>query len=97
LVGLAESLLRSKSPLAPVQQDLAQGLHHEMLRMSNLVANLLDMARLLLDVWGPSHAESSHYLHVYIRHLRQKLEDDPAQPRYLLTETAIGYRLFLAA
>lgn len=51
--------------------------------------------QLLLDVWGPSRSESSHYLHVYMRHLRQKLEDDPAQPRYLLTETAIGYRLFL--
>jgi two-component system KDP operon response regulator KdpE len=51
--------------------------------------------QLLLDVWGPSHSESSHYLHVYVRHLRQKLEDDPAQPRYLLTETAIGYRLML--
>lgn len=53
--------------------------------------------QLLLEVWGPSHSESSHYLHVYMRHLRQKLEDDPAQPRYLLTETAIGYRLFLPA
>jgi two-component system, OmpR family, KDP operon response regulator KdpE len=51
--------------------------------------------QLLLDVWGPSHSEHGHYLHVYMRHLRQKLEDDPAQPRYLLTETAIGYRLFL--
>lgn len=53
--------------------------------------------QLLLDVWGPSHSESSHYLHVYMRHLRQKLEDDPAQPRYLLTETAIGYRLLFSA
>ena len=52
--------------------------------------------QLLLDVWGPSHSESSHYLHVYMRHLRQKLEDDPAQPRYLLTETAVGYRLVLS-
>jgi len=51
--------------------------------------------QLLLDVWGPSYSENSHYLHVYMRHLRQKLEDDPAQPRYLLTETAIGYRLML--
>jgi len=51
--------------------------------------------QLLLDVWGPSHAESSHYLHVYTRHLRQKLEDDPAQPRFLLTEAGVGYRLLL--
>ncbi len=51
--------------------------------------------QLLREVWGPSHSESSHYLRVYMGHLRQKLEDDPAQPRYLLTETAVGYRLFL--
>lgn len=59
------------------------------------VGKVVTNRQLLLDVWGPSHSESSHYLHVYMRHLRQKLEDDPAQPRYLLTETAIGYRLFL--
>ena len=46
LVGLSESLARSKPPLAPAQQDMAQGLHSEALRMSALVANLLDMARL---------------------------------------------------
>lgn len=51
--------------------------------------------QLLREVWGPSHSESSHYLRVYMGHLRQKLEDDPAQPRYLLTETAVGYRLCL--
>ena len=51
--------------------------------------------QLLREVWGPSHSESSHYLRIYMGHLRQKLEDDPAQPRYLLTETAVGYRLVL--
>lgn len=51
--------------------------------------------QLLREVWGPSHSESSHYLRIYMGHLRQKLEDDPAQPKYLLTETAVGYRLLL--
>ena len=51
--------------------------------------------QLLREVWGPSHAEDGHYLRIYMGHLRQKLEDDPAQPRYLLTETAVGYRLLL--
>lgn len=51
--------------------------------------------QLLREVWGPSHSESSHYLRIYMGHLRQKLEEDPAQPRYFLTETAVGYRLFL--
>jgi len=51
--------------------------------------------QLLREVWGPSHSESSHYLRIYMGHLRQKLEDDPAQPKYLLTETAVRYRLML--
>lgn len=51
--------------------------------------------QLLREVWGPSHSENSHYLRVYMGHLRQKLEDNPSQPRYLLTETAVGYRLLL--
>ena len=49
--------------------------------------------QILLDVWGPSHAEDGHYVRVYMGHLRQKLEDDPAQPKHILTETAVGYRL----
>lgn len=51
---------------------------------------------LLREVWGPSHAESSHYLRIYMGHLRQKLEDDPTQPKHLITETGIGYRLVAA-
>lgn len=47
---------------------------------------------LLRDVWGPSFVESNHYLRIYVGHLRQKLEQDPAQPRHFLTETGVGYR-----
>jgi two-component system KDP operon response regulator KdpE len=49
--------------------------------------------QLLREVWGPSNADNGHYVRIYMGHLRQKLEDDPAQPRHLLTETAVGYRL----
>ena len=49
--------------------------------------------QLLKTVWGPSHMQDNHYLRVYMANLRQKLEDQPAQPRHLLTETAVGYRL----
>lgn len=49
--------------------------------------------QLMRDVWGPAHADQSHYLRIYMGHLRQKLEVDPAQPQHLLTETAVGYRL----
>lgn len=57
---------------------------------------VLTHRHLLREVWGPSHVESSHYLRTYMGTLRAKLEDDPAQPRHLLTVTAVGYRLALA-
>ena len=49
--------------------------------------------QLLAEVWGPSHVEHTHYLRIYMKQLRDKLEVDPVQPRYLLTETGVGYRL----
>lgn len=54
---------------------------------------VLTHRQLLQDVWGPGHAERSHYLRIYMGCLRQKLEADPARPRFLLTETGVGYRL----
>ena len=48
--------------------------------------------QLLLAVWGPAFVEHNHYLRIYMGHLRQKLEQDPTLPRYLLTETGVGYR-----
>jgi len=48
---------------------------------------------LLVEVWGPTHAKDTHYLRIYMKQLRDKLEADPVQPRYLVTETGVGYRL----
>jgi two-component system KDP operon response regulator KdpE len=53
---------------------------------------VLTHRQLLQAVWGPNHAEDTHYLRVYMGQLRKKIEEDPAQPRHLLTETGIGYR-----
>jgi len=61
-----------------------------------LIANagkVLTHRQILREVWGPSHSADGHYVRVYMGHLRQKLEDDPAQPKHILTETAVGYRL----
>ena len=55
-------------------------------------SKVLTHRQLLKEVWGPGRIEHSHYLRIYVGHLRQKLEDDPAQPRHILTETGIGYR-----
>jgi two-component system KDP operon response regulator KdpE len=49
--------------------------------------------QLLREVWGPSHIEHTHYLRIYMKQLREKLEKDPVRPVYLLTETGLGYRL----
>lgn len=47
---------------------------------------------LLAKVWGPEYSDESHYLRLYITYLRQKIEPDPAHPRYILTERGVGYR-----
>ena len=60
-----------------------------------LLANsgkVMTQRHLLRDVWGAGSVDSAHDLRVYVGHLRQKLEDDPTQPQYLLTETGVGYR-----
>jgi two-component system, OmpR family, KDP operon response regulator KdpE len=61
-----------------------------------LLANagrVLTHRQLLREVWGPARVEHNHYLRVFMGALRHKLEDDPAQPKMLLTETGVGYRL----
>ncbi|WP_414166279.1 two-component system response regulator KdpE [Superficieibacter sp. BNK-5] len=58
----------------------------------NNAGKVLTQRQLLNQVWGPNAVEHSHYLRIYMGHLRQKVEVDPARPRHLLTETGIGYR-----
>ncbi|MEB6335894.1 two-component system response regulator KdpE [Serratia rhizosphaerae] len=63
--------------------------------LAELLANagkVLTQRQLLSHVWGPNYVEHSHYLRIYMGHLRQKLEADPARPKHLLTETGVGYR-----
>ncbi|MEY2700758.1 MAG: hypothetical protein RIQ52_1513 [Pseudomonadota bacterium] len=64
-----------------------------------LLALLLDHAggvlthrHILHAIWGPEHIDDLHYLRIYMRHLRHKIESDPARPRYLRTEVGVGYR-----
>ena len=54
---------------------------------------VLTHTQLLREVWGAEYVEETHYLRVYVAHLRGKLEADPANPRLLLTEPGVGYRL----
>jgi two-component system KDP operon response regulator KdpE len=48
--------------------------------------------QLLKEVWGPSYVDNEHYLRIYMSHLRQKLENDPAQPEHFITEIGVGFR-----
>ncbi len=54
---------------------------------------LLTHPTILREIWGPAYREESNYLHVYVSHLRRKIEPDPARPRYLLNQPGVGYRL----
>jgi len=57
---------------------------------------VLTHSQILREVWGPNYVEQTHYLRVYMKHLREKLEKNPSQPQLLLTEAGVGYRLVTA-
>jgi two-component system KDP operon response regulator KdpE len=82
LVTLGEKEVR----LTPIEYKL----------LSTLAKNagrVMTYQQLLRDVWGLRSASQKQYLHVYMGHLRAKLEADPARPKFLLTESGVGYRL----
>lgn len=63
--------------------------------LTYLVSNpdcVLTHRQILKAVWGPSHSEDTHYVRVYMGHLRKKLEDHPSQPKHIITESSVGYR-----
>lgn len=62
-------------------------------RLVRSAGRVVTHRQLLLDVWGPEFTEHTHYLRLYMGQLRAKIERDPAEPRHLLTETGVGYRL----
>ncbi len=72
--------------LTPIEYKLLQ----ELIKNAG---GLVTQQSLLRNVWGPGYAKEGHYLRVYMGALRRKLEEDPAQPQYLITEPGVGYRL----
>lgn len=62
-------------------------------RLARSAGQVVTHSRLLADVWGPEHTRDTQYLRLYMGQLRAKLEDDAAEPRRLLTEPGVGYRL----
>jgi two-component system, OmpR family, KDP operon response regulator KdpE len=72
--------------LTPTEFDL-------LARLVRQAGQVVTHRQLLADVWGPEHTEQTHYLRLYMGQLRAKLEVDSADPRHLLTETGVGYRM----
>jgi two-component system KDP operon response regulator KdpE len=62
-------------------------------RLVRSAGKVVTHRQLLADVWGPEFTEHTHYLRLYMGQLRAKIEEDPAEPRHILTETGVGYRL----
>src|SRR6202034_4612309 len=58
--------------------------------------NVVTHQFLLREVWGNEHIDDTHYLRIFVRKLRRKIEADPTQPRILLTELGVGYRLVMS-
>jgi two-component system KDP operon response regulator KdpE len=54
---------------------------------------VLTHRQILKEVWGPNYAEQTHYLRVYMAHLREKVEENPSEPEMFITESGVGYRL----
>jgi len=88
-VDLARRVVRKRGApvhLTPIEFRLLALMIHN-------AGRVLTHRQILREVWGPAYVEHDHYVRVHMGHLRQKLENDPAQPAHLLTETAVGYRL----
>ena len=72
--------------LTPIEYDLLR-------LLAQNEGKLLTHPTILREIWGPAYREESNYLHVYVSHLRRKIEPDPARPRYIHNQPGVGYRL----
>lgn len=79
--------------LAGVEVSLTRKEYAVLAMLARHLGRVVTQQQLLKDIWGPTHVEDSHYLRVVVGHLRQKLGDDPAAPRFIHTEAGVGYRL----
>jgi two-component system, OmpR family, KDP operon response regulator KdpE len=86
LANRVVTLAGSEVRLTPIEYKL-------LATLARRKGRVLTYQQLLKDVWGPRYLTQRQYLHVYMGHLRNKLEHDPAKPRFLVTEPGVGYRL----
>jgi two-component system KDP operon response regulator KdpE len=93
LGDLAVDLASRRVSLAGSPMSLTRKEYAVLAQLAHYPGRVITQRQLLVDIWGPSHAEDTHYLRIVIGHLRQKLGDDPASSRYIQTEPGVGYRL----
>ncbi len=96
LVEIGEIELDLEKRAVRVRGELVHLTPHEFDLLRVLAVNegkLMTHNGILREVWGPAYQRESSYLHVYISQLRRKIEPDPARPRYILTESGVGYRM----
>jgi two-component system KDP operon response regulator KdpE len=86
LAGRSVSRNGDEVHLTPIEFDLLRVL-------ATHRGKLVTQRQLLHEVWGPGYEDETHYLRVHFAHIRSKLEPEPSQPRYVITEPGIGYRL----
>jgi two-component system, OmpR family, KDP operon response regulator KdpE len=90
---LKVDLVRREVTLAGNPIHLTPNEYRLLALLVKYAGRVLTHRQLLKEIWGPGSSQETHYLRVYMNQLRQKLEPDPAQPKYLITEPGIGYRL----
>ena len=88
-IDLADRTVRRNGKqlhLTPIEFDLLS-------KLAEHPGRLVTHRQLLQEVWGPGYEDETHYLRVHFAHVRAKIEPDPSNPRYVITEPGIGYRL----
>jgi two-component system, OmpR family, KDP operon response regulator KdpE len=96
LIEIGEVALDLEKRAVHVRGELVHLTPHEFDLLRVLAVNegkLMTHNSILREVWGPAYQRESSYLHVYVSQLRRKIELDPARPRYILTESGVGYRM----
>ena len=88
-IDLADRAVRRNGEqlhLTPIEFDLLS-------KLAEHPGRLVTHRQLLQEVWGPGYEDETHYLRVHFAHVRAKIEPDPSNPRFVITEPGIGYRL----
>jgi two-component system KDP operon response regulator KdpE len=91
--GLAVDLTRRVVTVEGVEVRLSRKEYEVLRTLVKHAGKVVTHQQLLREVWGPAHVNETQYLRVYVGQLRQKIERDPTQPRYIITEAGVGYRL----